>query len=479
MGWQIRCGYAVPGVVVSTLLLACARPDPLDLSVLLVSVDTLRPDYLSASGYDRPTTPFVDSLLAQGFYFQQAVSPVPRTTPALASLLTGAYPHTTRVRTLTDSLSDDVIPLAEILGGWDYGTMAVVSNHVLPRSRRLDRGFEVYDMAPDARDARATTNAALRQLRRFDPAYPLFAWVHYIDPHVPYHPDPAIAAEFDPDYRGPYRFQFGEMSPPRHAYPRELSKRQVTHENDLPDSVNEHVRRLYAADVASMDPEIERLVGGFRDHTGGDLIVIFTADHGESLGEHHFYFDHGDYVYNAESRVPLAVVLPESHPQSGSGRCGGWVSLVDVVPTLVELLGRELPPEAREQLEGRSLVACMRGEALDSEPVFIESGHSYFPEAVRRRVRNDTAGRFRAVLLGDWKLIFTPFQVDSLAWDLFQVSEDPEEKINLYAADRPEVAVLKAHLAAWMARQDPEELSAGREISEEDRERLRNLGYLD
>ena len=79
----------------------------------------------------------------------------------------------------------------------------------------------------------------------------------------------------------------------------------------------------------------------------------------------------------------------------------------------------------------------------------------------------------------NWKLIFTPFQVDSLAWDLFQVSEDPEEKINLYAADRPEVAVLKAHLAAWMARQDPEELSAGREISEEDRERLRNLGYLD
>ncbi len=147
MSRQIRCVYAAPVVVLSTLLLACARPEPLDISVLLVSVDTLRPDYLSANGYDRPTTPFVDSLLAEGFYFPQAVSPVPRTTPALASLLTGAYPHTTRVRTLTDSLSDDVTPLAEILRRWNYGTMAVVSNHVLPRSRRLDRGFDVYDMA--------------------------------------------------------------------------------------------------------------------------------------------------------------------------------------------------------------------------------------------------------------------------------------------------------------------------------------------
>ena len=452
-------------------------------SVLLITADTLRPDYISLNGYDRPTTPFLDSLIAQGYYFEQALAPVPRTTPALASLLTGAYPHTTRVRTLTDALSPDVATLTEVLKESGYQTFAVVTNQVLSRKRGLARGFDSYDVAPDGRSASETTAAAIRALERADPSAPLFAWIHYIDPHVPYHPDSAVAARFDPDYRGRYRFHFGELSLPGAAtrrvlpFPRDLPKGDATHRNPLPEAVNRHVRRLYAADINGLDAGIERLVGAARAWVGEDLITVFAADHGESLGEHDFYFDHGDYVYNAGAQVPLAFMLPRSHPAGGSGRCRGWVSLVDVVPSLLELMGREPPSEMAEQIEGRSLVQCFRGRALAPEPVFVESGHSFYPQHVRRRVRNDTAGRFRAVTLGDWKLIWTPFQSEELAWELFDLRADPHETEDLYAPDHPEVPRLEAQLEAWLARQDEGEAAEAPEISEEDRETLRALGY--
>jgi arylsulfatase A-like enzyme len=145
-------------------------------SVLLLTIDTLRPDYLSANGYDRPTSPYLDSLLADSFYFERAVTPIARTTPALASLLTGAYPHTTGVRTLTGSLASQVTSVVEVFRDWVYQTIAVVTNHVLKPERNLDRGFQVYDWARDIRTGAETTEAALKHLAEIDPARPLFAW---------------------------------------------------------------------------------------------------------------------------------------------------------------------------------------------------------------------------------------------------------------------------------------------------------------
>jgi arylsulfatase A-like enzyme len=485
MGHWLRGHRPAAGLLLLIGLAACAPGDVRAPSVLLLTVDTLRPDYMSMNGYDRITTPFLDSLIAEGHYFEQALAPVPRTTPALASLFTGAYPHTTRVRTLTGTLSPDVVSLAEVLKGGGWQTVAVVTNGVLVPRRGLARGFDSYDVASDGRTARETTAKALRVLEHLDPSVPLFAWVHYIDPHVPYHPDPTIASSFDPEYRGRYRFSFGELSPLGEArrlvltYPRDLPKGEATHRNPLPESVNRHVRRLYAADIRGLDAEVERLVGAVRSWAGEDLIVVFAADHGESLGEHDFYFDHGDYIYNAGTRIPLAFVLPRSHPAHGSGRCRGWVSLVDVVPTLLELMDSEPPSEMADQIEGRSLTRCMSGRELEPEPVFLESGHSYYPQYVTRRVRNDTAGRFRAVILGDWKLIWTPFQPEDLAWELFDIRGDPHETENLYAPDHPQVAPLKRHLESWLARQDPAEVAQPPEISTEDREALRALGYGD
>ena len=478
-----RSGWAIIGWGLAFLAAGCAGPPPFRGSVLIITADALRPDYMSLNGYDRPTTPFLDSLIARGWYFEQATAPVPHTTPALASLLTGAYPHTTGVLTLTDRLDEDVTTLAELMRGRGYQTLAVLTNTLLVKERHLDRGFLVYDAASDYRLAESTTNAALRRFAQADPNLPVLAWIHYIDPHVPYQTDPNIARAMDPGYEGRFQLNFGWNGynrAPKHsltAFPEDYPKRRAVHMNDLPEEVNAHIRRLYAADILAMDAQIARLVSAFRDRFGEEILIVFTADHGESLGEHDYYYDHGDYVYNAGVRVPLAFILPDSHPLSGSGRCAGWVSLVDVAPTLLDLMGVPAPEEMASQMEGVTLVDCLRGRPLPRRPVFMESGEGYYPKMVRRRVRHDAAGRFRAVVEGDYKLIWTPFLPDEEAWELYHVTSDPGETLDLYDAELPVVAPMKAALRAWLAR--GRSGGEGGAISDQDTEALRSLGYIE
>jgi arylsulfatase A-like enzyme len=354
---------------------------------------------------------------------------------------------------------------------------------LLAAVRGLDAGFDVYDAAFDVRDARRTTDAAITRLEAADPDRPLFTWVHYIDPHVPYHPTPEIADHFDPDYLGRFREGFGRQ--PRRGepddlfleFPEGLKKSELAHRNPLSGSENAHIRRLYAGDIRMVDQEIGRLVEVVQGRFPR-TVIVFTADHGESLGEHDFYFDHGDYVYNASSRVPLGFVLPPEHPWRRTGRVGGWVSLVDVAPTLFDVLERTPPPEMSVLFEGRSLASSLRGGDVSPEPVFLESGTSFFPELVRRRKRNDVAGRFRAVVLGDWKLIWTPFLPDADAWELYDLANDPDETRNLYEPDHPEIAALQQHLTDWLAGESTSAAPAGT-LRDEDREALRKLGYVD
>jgi arylsulfatase A-like enzyme len=400
------------------------------------------------------------------------VTPIPRTTQALASILTGLYPHNHRVRTLFDHLPGEVRLVSELARSAGYRTIAVVSNHVLTAERGLDRGFEIYDSASDAREAAATTEAAIAHLRELDATDDVFLWVHYIDPHVPYFPPRDLAVAFDPDYRDRYRYSFGETKGGvgDNAYPRDLPKADAVYRNPLPDRVNAHVRRLYAADVRATDDAIARLVTWLRDEFGEGWLIVFTSDHGESLGEHAFHFDHGDYVYNAGLRVPLGIVPPSSRPFKRSEPVEDWVSLVDLGPTLAELLELEPPPS-----DGRSLVPYLRGEALAPRPVFGECGKSYYPTLVRRRQSFDVSGRFRSVIDEGWKLIWTPGLPDTQAFELYDLERDPRETQDLYAPDHPRASRLRQLLFEWI-RDTPGTVA---QPSAEDLERLRSLGYVD
>ena len=457
--------------------------------VLLVTVDTLRSDYLSANGFPLPTTPFLDSLFAQGVQFPNTLAPTGRTSQSIASLLTGAYPHTTGVRTLFGTLRPGVATLAELFSARGFRTFAVLSNHLLNPKRGLDRGFEGYDSKGDGRGAAGTTDAALRAISGVSPDDSLFLWVHYIDPHVPYLPPRELARNFDPGYRGPYASGFGQRGGIGNgAYPIELPKREAVFRNPLSEEVNAHIRRLYAADIRFADAHIGRLVRELRARLGDEWLIVFTADHGESLGEHEFFFDHGDYVYTPGLRVPLFfALLPDG--LAGGVTVHDWVSLVDVAPTVIELAGLSLPAERggelenslgeqlERQLEGRSLTPALRGEPLSPRPVFAESGQSYFPDLVRRRVRFDIAGRFRTVVDRNWKLIWTPGSNpdDPGVFELYDLSLDAFESHDLYADEPAQAARLKPLLFEWLRDTDAPLGTP----SAEDVDQLRALGYIE
>jgi arylsulfatase A-like enzyme len=444
--------------------------------VVLVTVDTLRADALGLAGQKLPTTPFLDELLGRGQRFTRAVTPVPRTTPALASLLTGAYPHTTKVRSLVDPLAPHVVSVAELFRAAGFRTRAVVANHVLRPERGLGRGFEVYDYAGDARSAFETTRTALARVEDVGPDEAVFLWVHYIDPHVPYAPPVELARSFDPGYEGPYATHFGGRpgGAGGNPFPTDLGKRLAIYRNPLPEPVNEHVRRLYFADVRHTDDAIRALLAGL-EAAGGPWTVVFSADHGESLGEQGYYWEHGDYVYDSTIRVPLGFVLPEGDPLRRSALIDDWVSLVDVAPTLIELCELPVPVDLDYPIEGRSLVPLLRGERLAERPVFAESEHAYFPEEVRRRVNFEVAGRFRAVLAGDWKLIWTPGQEPGREYELYDLAGDPQETRNLWRADHPEAVRLRGHLEGWLRGLD----DSSAEPDPRDVALLRSLGYVE
>jgi arylsulfatase A-like enzyme len=305
-------------------------------------------------------------------------------------------------------------------------------------------------------------------------------WVHYIDPHVPYFPPPDIARSFDPGYEGRYALTFGTVpgGTGNAAYPEDLPKALAVYRNPLPPEVNAHVRRLYAAEVRFTDRQIETLVGWLRRELGDEWLIVFTADHGESLGEHDYYYDHGDYVYDASLRVPLGIILPPEDPLRGSGSLDDRVSLIDVMPTLAELLSLRLPAEAGYEVAGRSLVPLMRGGTLEPEILFAESGHAFFPELVRGRTRFDVAGKIRAAISGDWKLIWAPGDEGPATAELYRTGEDPAERRNLYAPDHPEARRLEEALLGWL-RAAPQPGPGQTAPSEEDLKRLRSLGYVE
>lgn len=476
-------------LLLTALLASCGAPalqdglPPQREHVLLVTIDTLRADHLGANGQPLETTPFLDGLVSTGFNFSGAIAPVPRTTPTLASLLTGAYPHTTLVRGLTDTLSSEVTTLTERLFERGFRTVAVVSNHMLVPERELDRGFEIYDFGDDARGAAATTDAALKHAATFSTDDRVFLWVHYIDPHVPYYPPPEIAKRFDPEYDGRYATHFG--SEPGgiggQAYPEDLPKAQAVYRNRLPAEVNDHVRKLYAADIRHTDDEIRRLVEGLRARLGPDWLIAFTADHGESLGEHDYFYDHGEYVYNAGLRVPLGIVPAAGDPLAGSGRIDAWVSLVDLAPTLAELLHVPERADWQLQLDGRSLIPYLRGETPNARPVYAMSGHSYFPNLVRKRVRFDPSGRFRTVIDGRHKLIWTPGAAADQRFELYDLVDDPAEQNDLSQREPERRAAMARRLDAWLRSASAADrgTGTGRETSASDRARLRELGYVE
>ncbi|NOX58109.1 MAG: sulfatase [Planctomycetes bacterium] len=328
-------------------------------SVLLITIDTLRPDHLGMYGYNRQTSPKMDALAKTAAVYTKAYATAPLTTPSIVSMLTGYHPNRHGVRLLWQPIESDTVTVADHLHRAGYQTAAIVSNIVLGNEAcKLGDRFDHYDEAVDEpepnrphmleRRASRTTDAAVQWLERHRQAdRPFFLWVHYIDPHGPYTPPSDSPMDF------------------AHDKPIPISEEKIAEyvrEPGLTDGA-EYVDR-YDEEIAYTDREVGRLVAAFDAlELSMPPLTLLTSDHGENMMEGHAYFSHGYDVNDAVIRIPLIA----RHPSIAVGMNDRLVSISDIAPTILDIVGLPVPTG----LDGFSLTVpsgaiTIYAEGLDS-----------------------------------------------------------------------------------------------------------------
>ncbi len=305
-----------------------------DGPIVLIVVDTLRADHLSCYGYSRPTSPAMCALAEDGVRFERAYTTRSLTTPAIASMLTGLYPHRHGVTQLYYLLPPAAVTLPEHLRTAGWATGGFVSSFVMMRDfSGFDQGFDVYDddvRTPELdenyeRAGVTTMGRAIAWLRANGPR--AFLFVHLMEPHGPYKPP------------SPYLDRFA--LPATDRIPGAMPAYQR-----LPElrSVDEYVGR-YDGEIAAGDAVLARLFAELRELDWyAAATIILVADHGESLGEEGRWFRHGGNVNDAEAHVPLIVKFPSAMhgaPTPGS-LVSVPVSVIDIFPTVLRSAGVDI-----------------------------------------------------------------------------------------------------------------------------------------
>lgn len=307
-------------------------------NVVLVVIDTLRRDHLETYGYARQTAPFLDRLAREGVAFD-GLAPSSWTKPSTASLLTGLHPLHHQALDYFDALPDGVETLAERLRGQGYHTVGVSSNGWISAPFGFAQGFETLIGLQGIWEGTEVNRKVFPLLETLEG--PFFLYVHYTDPHTPYAPRTA--------------WDGGELPAVlREQGPIDVETLSQADLEKLPSGFLERARDLYDGDIRDADRALEQLVADL-DRRGlmeGTILVV-TSDHGEEFGEHGMT-GHGTSLYNEVLEVPMVFHAPHRMP---AGRRGGVASLLDVMPTLEELLGlkREDHP-----LDGISLAGRLR-----------------------------------------------------------------------------------------------------------------------
>ncbi len=357
-------------------------PDKPD--IILITIDTLRADRLGVYGYASARTPNMDALGDAGVIFANATVPLPRTTPGLASLLTGLSPEEHGSREVWERMDvDKGSRLAEVLSNAGYVTLGLSANSAAGSKQGLAVGFDKfldYKVIKKKRkrdDADVMTDEALTMMEKVDPEAPVFLWVHYVDPHWRYNPS---KKRYPDQPKGP-RCRAIQKQIKAH----ELSLGNlISNANGIAEEILDECSALYDAEIGFVDQEVGRLIEGLQElERWDDSLVVLTSDHGENMGEDGMYFAHGPSLADGSLRVPLIM----AGPTIPSGRYDGGVAIIeDVMPTLLELIG--IAPENRpENMEGQSLQWRWNSE-LD------------YPEQVRSAALSEAGGALNADNVG-------------------------------------------------------------------------------
>jgi arylsulfatase A-like enzyme len=409
----MRCVLKIVVVTSVAAMVACGGEDR-PLNVVLIGVDTLRPDHLGCYGYDRHTSPNIDRLAEEGILYRNAVSQCPWTLPSFATVLTSLYPSQHGAGWPLNSMRTGFPTLASILAENGYATGAVINVSVLSRGFGVDRGFEYYDVAyaEETRTADKVTEDALSWID-LNRERPFFIFVHYFDPHLSYTPPAPYDTLFDPGYVGRVGGGFGSDDF-RRLQPVLFGEQDPEAEADW-----NHIRALYDGEIAFTDDAIGNLLRGLEGRGLREkTLIVFLSDHGEEFFEHRG-FGHGHTLYNEVIRVPLIISLPSALP--GGRDVGRQVRLVDVMPTILDVLNLDVD----SHLEGVSVLPFLKGKRT-LEP----AEGNLFPPEIAYSEGNIRGPDKKGITAYPWKLIY---DVPNDAQVLFDLENDPRETASLSA----------------------------------------------
>lgn len=431
-------------------------------NVLLLTIDTLRADHLGAYGYRRPTSPRIDALGRAGTVFESAYTCWPKTRGSVAIMLTGRTPSRNGYSKTHPVLLDFNPTLADVLKKAGYATAAIVDNPNLAAQNGYAKGFDRYretweetSLATEADRMRAITDGGIAFVRGAPADRPFFLWLHYVNPHAPYTPPPPFdkrfldaAAASGPRLRTVPDFHGG------------IPKRWAVRGQDR---LGYYVAQ-YDGEIAAVDQEVGRLVDALQASAAGKrTVVVLTSDHGESLGEHDYYFDHGEDLFEPSLAVPLVVTVPGGKP---GVRSRVFASTLDVVPTILDAVKVSYPPD----LAGISLLGEARGKTA--------------PGRERLFAQNDRN------LVAAWdhrfKIVGTP-EEDGMRFALYDRASDPAEKRDVARAQAAELQRQRDALQLFVQQGEKEweqtrRLLAGvpgeTKLSPEACAKLKALGYV-
>ncbi len=409
-------------------------------NLILISIDTLRPDHLGCYGYDAPTSPNVDRLCEDGITFEQTIAQAPSTLHSHASILTSLLPHHHQATWGGKTrLPEEATTLAEVLRDKGYSTAAFTGGGQMDRVFGLDQGFDSY-IQPGEERFMGTVRRAIGWLDE-NPVLPFFLFLHSYEVHHPYEPSPEHLALIEPSYEGdlPAEISIDLL--------RQINRKEI----EIEEADLAHIVSTYDAEVRSMDDALGVLIETLRQRDlYDDTVIVFTSDHGEEFGEHGVVGWHSHTLYDELLRVPLILKLAQS--ESPGVRVGTQVRSIDIAPTILAALGFEVPDE----FDGLDLTE------LTSDP------DSFELDAVSRMDR--APGRdISAYRTPHWKLVRK---------SLFNLEDDPKEQWDLALSRREIVEEMQLRLDETLSTRDrlePEQVTPTDSTLDE----LRALGYIE
>jgi len=430
-------------------------------NVILIVPDALRADHLGCYGYSRPTSPQIDKFAADALLFEKAMSNSPWTKPSMGSVFTSMYPYEHKAFSWMDNLPDERLTLAEVFRNRNYATFAIQTNPSITEKHNFRQGFQYYQemVLEKGEVVTSSFNAWVKKNKK----KPFFAYLHYMDTHVPYNAPQEFSKIFglkDDAIFTPGEFKTMDV--------------RLLGEMGLSNHDKQSLVNLYDAAIKYFDSNFAKVVDNLKKlGILNKTIIILTSDHGEEFWEHDG-FAHGHTVYNELLHVPLIIGysphLPKRHIKP-------YVQLLDFFPTILSLARIRNDFELR----GRDLaMAALANKQINEEILF--EGVLFGPER-------------KAILKDGWKLIentgkknkgtFHPlgdltkyrYPEYEKGFELYNINQDFSEKHNLIN-NYPQIATnLKKQL--FVFRMSLPDIKQQRKTKMKEKlDDLKSLGYI-